>query len=531
MSSLRRLRRRTLVVVVVAAVAALLTALPAQAASMTVAPNEVVVVGNGACSLREAIENANGDAQTHDDCPAGSGADTIFLLPVVYDLGVAVDRGEQTGLPAITSEVEVRPIMVGDPAILDGALAVRHFRVTSAGTLHLLSLTLRNGQSDGGGAIANQGQVSLDAVTLDGNAADVGGALSNVGGEVTLTGGTVSDNTASGTGGGIYSLDGNVELSGTRLRDNWAQHGGGFANFGTATVTHTWVSDNSADFGGGILNAGTLAIRSSTLSGNSAVNGGAVDNQSGGLALTNVTVSGNDAGFRGGGIKNDSDLTLTNSTVMGNAAPEGGGVYLGALDELVRNTIVAGSEGANCAGPLPSTPSPGATNLDDDGTCGPFVQDFTTVANAFLGPLGFHSGATPVHVAQPWSVAVDAGDQTTCDAIAPNVDQRGQPRTLGGRCDIGSVEVFSFEMTMLIEFEVSRLPLDDGFKRSLLAHLGAAREALEHGDVEAAVGELDAFANHVSTKRGKAIVEDDADRLLAGAAKTQEVAGATPSGR
>ena len=60
--------------------AALLLALGhgvATAATITVTTNNPNIISDGQCSLIEAIVNANNDAATHADCPAGSGADTI----------------------------------------------------------------------------------------------------------------------------------------------------------------------------------------------------------------------------------------------------------------------------------------------------------------------------------------------------------------------------------------------------------------------------------------------------------------------
>src|SRR5262245_43122986 len=62
--------------------AALLLALGqgvATAATITVTTNNPNIASDGQCSLIEAIVNANNDAATHPDCPAGSGADTIVL--------------------------------------------------------------------------------------------------------------------------------------------------------------------------------------------------------------------------------------------------------------------------------------------------------------------------------------------------------------------------------------------------------------------------------------------------------------------
>jgi hypothetical protein len=49
-----------------------------QGATITVNETEGLMAGDGSCTLREAIINANNDDQSGStDCPAGSGADTI----------------------------------------------------------------------------------------------------------------------------------------------------------------------------------------------------------------------------------------------------------------------------------------------------------------------------------------------------------------------------------------------------------------------------------------------------------------------
>ena len=45
--------------------------------------------GDGFCSLREAILNANTDGRFSPDCPAGSGPDRINLAPGTYTLAIA----------------------------------------------------------------------------------------------------------------------------------------------------------------------------------------------------------------------------------------------------------------------------------------------------------------------------------------------------------------------------------------------------------------------------------------------------------
>src|SRR6476469_8067192 len=102
--------------------AALLLALGqgvATAATITVTTDNPNIAADGQCSLIEAIVNANNDAATHVDCPAGSGADTIVLpananvtLSSVY---VTLYNGSiPLGLPPITSQITIE----GNSAII-----------------------------------------------------------------------------------------------------------------------------------------------------------------------------------------------------------------------------------------------------------------------------------------------------------------------------------------------------------------------------------------------------------------------------
>ena len=96
--------------------AALLLALGqgvSDAATITVTTNNPYVISDGQCSLIEAIVNANNDAATYPDCPAGSGADTI-VLPANANLTLSAvyaktngQFGNPVGLPPITSQITI----------------------------------------------------------------------------------------------------------------------------------------------------------------------------------------------------------------------------------------------------------------------------------------------------------------------------------------------------------------------------------------------------------------------------------------
>src|SRR5437868_2515613 len=95
----RSLGRLTLAVALIGAslAAAPLSPRPAQAASIVVNSLNDSTVTDGACTLREAIANANGDADTTGgDCTAGSGSDTIS-----FNLGGTITLA--TSLPDVTT--------------------------------------------------------------------------------------------------------------------------------------------------------------------------------------------------------------------------------------------------------------------------------------------------------------------------------------------------------------------------------------------------------------------------------------------
>jgi hypothetical protein len=58
-------------------------------------------------------------------------------------------------------------------------------------------------------------------------------------------------------------------------------------------------------------------------------------------------------------------------------------------------------------------------------------------ANPRLGPLQNNGGFTATEALTPLSAAIDSADLAYC----PATDQRGLPRLVGGKCDIGGFEV------------------------------------------------------------------------------------------
>ena len=233
--------------------AALLLALGhnAHAADITVNTTKPdVVLGDGKCSLIEAIIAANTDLP-FDACVSGAGVDTI-ILPKGNHVLTQVNNGVN-GLPLVTSPITIQ----GNGATISrkkGPALFRLFETTDTGTL------------------------TLDNVKLSGGASPYGGgAIFNNGGALTITNSAITGNVAVIGGGGVLNNYGDVTIQNSTISKNAASYGGGLFHFeGNFTVENSLIDKNTVSgYGGGIYNsAGTFTLTDSAVSGNKATNSG-----------------------------------------------------------------------------------------------------------------------------------------------------------------------------------------------------------------------------------------------------------------
>lgn len=460
-------------------------------------------IGNQDCTLREAINAANSNSGADTITFNIPNTDSSCTAANVCTITLG------STLPAIGDEVTIDGAPNNGGITVSGNNAVRVMYVNSAKTLKLNALAIVNGKCplcDGGGVYNNGGTLTVTDSSFSGNTSfSYGGGIHNHGGTLTVTNSTFSGNRAAGGGGVANAAGGAADVSNSTFSGNSASYagagmmsyggstltvnssifstnsadniGGGIANFqGTLTVTNSSFSGNSAyTSGGGIENyQGTLTVTSSTLSGNNTTNigGGGIHNNGGSLTVSNSTFSGNSADNSGGGILNDfastltvsnstfsgnsaidsgggimsyggGTLNITNSTFSGNSGMSGGGIYSFSTTTL-KNSIIANSpSGGNCGGNPFSASS--VSNMADDNTCGAsFTQK--TSAEIAIGALGDNGGTTDTMALAITSVAIDAGDNTVCQADAGSptygagkLDQRGEARMLN-KCDIGAFE-------------------------------------------------------------------------------------------
>src|SRR5919106_1696258 len=291
-------------------------------------------------------------------------------------------------------------------------------------------------------------------LTIPGTSAGAAAGDLNISGDLTIAGTGVSSTLVSGAllGDRVLNVAASrvVTVQGLTIRDATS---GGVLNSGDLTMANVSVTMNTTGpltGGGGIDNAAALTLANVTVSGNRAgTDGGGIFN-SGTVTLTNVTLSGN-KGDRGGGLYNTGSATLNGTTVARNTAHAGGGGGLfagpgGTLrleNSMVANNIDASpsNQRPDCLGPLVS----GGYNFVENaaGCAGITGAGDITALDPKLGPLLDNGGPTPTQAPAADSPLIDAGNPATAGSgsgACTASDQRGAPRALGVRCDIGAVE-------------------------------------------------------------------------------------------
>jgi hypothetical protein len=414
----------------------------------------------GGCSLRSAIQAANTNGPV-DSCSGGSGA-----FPDLITFGVPIGMITLTAdLPPIEDDLRID----GEHrAEINGADLHRPFQVNSGAHLQLQRMIIRDGAATMGGGILNRGTLTLTDVTMTGHGA------------------------TAGSGGAIFTDTGTtLHVSGSRFESNLASDRGGaiWVDSGaTVTMTSSVVLSNTATQGGGIYNRGILGLEYVSIRNNSAQNGngGGVNNSGGSLILSGSAIATNVAQAGGGGLYSaglagSTSVTIVNSTITGNIAQGTGGAFGGGVAgesgtisfynaTIVDNTSAAG--GGSGVHRVVTGPGTGATfdfrntivvghrilghpacsggpagfvsnghNLDEDNTCNLIVNSDLPGGNANLSLAAtLNGGTTESHSLQVPSDAIDAGDQSVCQANPVNGgDQRGFGRS-DGMCDIGAFE-------------------------------------------------------------------------------------------
>jgi len=406
----------------------LTVAMAAEAATFTVTNTN----NAGAGSLRQAILDANAAAGTDNIV-----FDASFNTPQTITL--------TTGDLVLANSVNASVTITGPGANLltvSGNNASKIFSVLDTPTVFISGMTLTQGNGVGvspgnnvGGAVFNQGVLTLTNMVITGNSATIqGGGVYNINGSLSLVDSTVSNNTSNSHGGGILFAGGqSLTITNSTVSGNTtAREGGGmFAGNGTATITGSTFSNNSvtgpSPIGGGGIGffRKTATVTNCTFSGNTSTGiGGGIRTAETNLTLTSVSVANNSTTANGGGVTSfqSSTINLKNSLIGDNSATGTGPNVSGTFNSQGYNLIET-TTGATINGTT-------ATNITGDPN---------------LGPLQDNGGMTFTHALLVGSPAIDKGASGTL-----TTDQRGLIRPVdapnvanaagGDGADIGAVE-------------------------------------------------------------------------------------------
>jgi CSLREA domain-containing protein len=372
---------------------------PVHAATIVVnSTKDEIIAGDGKCTLREAINNANADADTTGgDCAPGTGADKIGLQAATYnlkagsmpvedanasdDLDVLATGGDLT----LTGKGSANTVISG-PGVVVFTNRVLHINPGGGAcdiTVRVSGLTIENGYTGqgGGGIRNNRCTLQIADSVITGNSAVFAGGASNNGngggiysddGELKMVRSSVVSNEARGAvvteirGGGLYIAGGSAQIEDSVVADNEvtiisavasAGYGGGLYNAGAnVQIEDTTISGHSIMFsshGGGIYNEGALAMDGCTIFYNAVyLEGGAIHNAAGGTAdIDDSTLSGNYAENGGAIYHAGSDLDIDRTTLAGNYAVDGygGGLY-NAAPSKINDSTFSGNEGTRGGG-------------------------------------------------------------------------------------------------------------------------------------------------------------------------------------
>lgn len=444
---------------------------PTWTPSITPTPEPQDIVVNGSCTLIDAINAANTDMSV-GSCPAGSGADTIFLdvdaqLAQTYGASMLISGG-QAGLPDITSVITIEARL--GYLISGNSTNFRNFNITPAGNLTLVGVTVQNGriltesEEGRGGGLLNQGTLTLQNTTITTNTV-----------ESTYN---ASDASETVSGGGVYNagtlivdtayFSNNLARSGNSTIGGAPAQGGAVVNDGILTVIDSTFYNNRTEGGNGPAggNAAGAALYLATDSDTSISRSTLYDNVSQGGTATSVQDSGHG---QGGAIYADMNATLgvDNSTFYSNdalggphagAKGDGGAIFSMSSNVIIKHATLISNVASTSGDVILSTEllftisqsiiaSPGGVNDCEGATIrsGNLTSD-TSCSSGSVGTINVGAHVDPL--------LKDNGGPTLTNALLPiadnpaidasyncgyATDQRGVLRD--EQCDIGAYEV------------------------------------------------------------------------------------------
>ena len=256
----------------------------------------------------------------------------------------------------------------------------RIFSIGEGFTVTLTNATLINGKADNGGAIYNDGSLTLSDVKLSDNAADsYGGAVFNnghlvVGNSVFDSNDIVNRGSASVDYGGaaIYNwYDGVLTVSGSNFTNNIKNYKNGdrlvgaIATIGDATISDSYFVNNAGRWGGAITTSGaliagddvnTLTVSGSTFKENGGLYGAGIFVWGSDFTVSDCVFDKNTASGKGNMTPNNNngaaiEVTDTNKAIAGiitgSKFTNNKAQYGGAIDICEGNIKITDSEFVN----------------------------------------------------------------------------------------------------------------------------------------------------------------------------------------
>ncbi len=224
------------------------------------------------------------------------------------------------------------------------------FDIASGITVNIINLKLTNGSTDNGGAVYNNGHLTVNNCIFTNNTATVsGGAIYNTG-NLTLTESNLINNTSANFGGAIYN-EGILNVTDGNFTDNMGGMGGAIYNYGNLIDSGSTFTNNTGCDGGAIVNNGNLIETGGTFAYNNAMcaGGAIITFNDCTLTVKNSTFLGNSGNF-GGAFVNYGNVNVTGCTFTSNTANQWGGViYNYGTAKINFNRIIRNTDGTGKA--------------------------------------------------------------------------------------------------------------------------------------------------------------------------------------
>jgi Ca2+-binding RTX toxin-like protein len=401
----------------------------------------------GNCSLREAVLDA-GDGDSID-VPAGSYSLALGEIAISHSITIKA-RGPVT-VEGNGSDRDFE-IVAGnstfDGISTDGGIA----------TIDTADSKFRGGNirvDAGAGLVMHGGLIENGDAPSDGSEVDLGGGLYNAG-TVHLIQVAVTNNKADfGFGGGIYTAPGgSTDLDETVVTDNHSPVvGGGIANDGDMEIVNSSLYLNDAGDGAALYSAffgsaATTSITESTIVDNHATGiGGGIRNLGSAMSIDRSTISLNTAGDDGGGIDANGSSSAPAAISLHSS------ILAGNVDQQPQPSTTSDGDFPDCEDQSGGIFSSVGFNLVGDAVGCPFTARTGDQLGTDIHPINpqlhvpaFNGGrvndghltALFTMAPRPGSPIIDKGDPANCAQLT---DERGAPRGLGGRCDVGAYEL------------------------------------------------------------------------------------------